>query len=42
VKVGHCVDCAAPERTCRAILILERALFGRDAHVIIVGETLGY
>jgi hypothetical protein len=42
VKTGRCVDCNAPERSCRAILILERALFGRDAHVIIVGEALGY
>jgi hypothetical protein len=42
VASGRCVDCAAPERTCRAILILERALLGRDAHVIIVGQSLGY
>ncbi|MDR0654669.1 MAG: lactate utilization protein [Synergistaceae bacterium] len=42
VKLGRCVDCNAPDRTCRAVLILERAPFGRDAHVIIVGEALGY
>jgi hypothetical protein len=42
VKLGRCVDCSAPERSCRALLILERAPFGRDAHVIIVGEALGY
>jgi hypothetical protein len=42
VKVGHCVDCNAPERLCRAVLILERVPFGRDAHVIIAGEALGY
>ncbi|MDO9509210.1 MAG: lactate utilization protein [Thermovirgaceae bacterium] len=41
-KVGHCVDCKSPQRACRAVLILERAPFGRDAHVIIVGENLGY
>lgn len=41
-KTGYCVDCKSPERACRAVLILERAPFGRDAHVIIVGEELGY
>lgn len=41
-RVGHCVDCKSPLRVCRAVLILERAPFGRDAHVIIVGEDLGY
>jgi hypothetical protein len=42
VKLGYCVDCNAPERSCRAILILERVPFGREAHVILVGESLGY
>jgi len=41
-KTGYCVDCKSPQRACRAVLILERAPFGRDAHVIIVGEELGY
>ena len=42
VKTGHCIDCNSPERACRAILILERVPFGREAHVILVGENLGY
>jgi hypothetical protein len=42
VKTGRCVDCNAPERSCRAILILERVPFGREAHAIIAGENLGY
>jgi hypothetical protein len=42
VKMGHCVDCKSPDRMCRAVLILERATFGRDTHVILVGENLGY
>jgi hypothetical protein len=41
-KIGHCVDCKSPDRMCRAVLILERPTFGRDTHVIIVGEDLGY
>lgn len=41
-KTGYCVDCNSPQRACRAVLILEKAPFGRDAHVIIVGEELGY
>jgi hypothetical protein len=39
---GFCSDCNSPQRACRAVLILERAPFGRDAHVIVVGETLGF
>jgi NADPH:quinone reductase-like Zn-dependent oxidoreductase len=42
VKLGYCVDCNAPERSCRAVLIMERVPFGREAHVILVGESLGY
>lgn len=41
-RTGHCVDCSLPERICRAVLILERAPFGRKSHVILVGESLGY
>lgn len=40
--VGHCVDCNAPNRVCRVVTILERVPFGREAHVILVGEKLGY
>ncbi|NLI95916.1 MAG: LUD domain-containing protein [Synergistaceae bacterium] len=42
IKAGFCVDCKAPQRACRAVSVLERAPYGRDAHVILVGETLGY
>jgi len=41
-SVGHCVNCNSPERLCRALLILERVPTSRDAHVILVGEPLGY
>ncbi|MDR1514315.1 MAG: lactate utilization protein [Synergistaceae bacterium] len=42
VKIGHCTDCKSPDRLCRAVLILERPTFGRNTHVIIVGQDLGY
>ena len=45
VKSGHCVNCSAAgdeDSMCRAILILEQAVKGRNYHVIIVGEDLGY
>lgn len=42
IKAGFCVDCKAPQRACRAVSVLERAPYGRDAHVILVGENLGY
>jgi hypothetical protein len=41
-QTGCCVDCDAPERFCRAVLILERCTKGRKTHVIIVDEDLGY
>ena len=41
-KVGYCVDCNHPQRACRAVLTMERAPFGREIHVIIVGEHLGF
>lgn len=41
-KTGHCVDCNSPNRVCRATLILERPPLGREVHVFIVGEPLGY
>ena len=41
-KTGHCMNCNVPQRVCRALLILERATMGRESHVIIVGEPLGY
>jgi L-lactate utilization protein LutB len=41
-KTGHCMNCNSPQRVCRALLILERATMGRESHVIIVGEPLGY
>jgi hypothetical protein len=42
VKIGHCVDCNAPDRSCRVVTIMERAPFGRECHAILVGEPLGY
>ncbi len=39
---GYCMDCDSPKRVCRALLVLERATMGRNSHVIIVGENLGY
>ncbi len=42
VQTGYCVDCDSPARVCRALLILERPVSGRKAHVIMVGENLGY
>jgi len=41
-KLGYCVDCNSPSRVCRATLILERAPFGRDIYVFLIGENLGY
>ena len=42
VKAGHCVECRDDKSMCRAILILERPVKGRQYHIIIVGENYGY
>lgn len=39
---GHCMDCNSPDRICRVVTMIERAPLGRECHVIIVGEELGY
>lgn len=41
-SVGHCVNCSGPARVCRIVTLLERPPIGRECHVIIVGEELGY
>jgi len=41
-SVGHCVNCSSSERVCRVVTLMERPPFGRECHVIIVGEELGY
>ena len=40
--VGHCVNCNSPSRVCRIVALMERPPFGREVHVILVGEELGY
>lgn len=40
--VGHCVNCNSPSRMCRVTALMERPPLGREVHVIIVGESLGY
>lgn len=42
VKIGRCVNCDSASRVCKAMLILERPTTGRETHVIVVGEPLGY
>lgn len=39
---GHCTDCNSTDRICNVIALLERPPTGRECHVFIVGESLGY
>lgn len=41
-KLGYCVDCNSPQRICNIFAIMPRSPLGRECHVIIVGESLGY
>ncbi len=42
VKAGKCVDCNAPDRVCRVVVIYERRPSYTEMLVILVGEELGY
>lgn len=41
-KLGYCVDCNSPQRICNIFTVIPRCPLGRECHVIIVGEELGY
>ena len=41
-SLGHCVNCSSASRVCRVVTLMERPPIGRECHVIIVGEELGY
>ena len=41
-KTGKCLDCNAPQRICRVIVIHERKPLMTDMLIILVGEELGY
>jgi len=42
VSLGYCTDCNSPGRICNVFTVIARCPLGREAHVIIVGEELGY
>lgn len=42
VTLGYCVDCNSPQRICNVFTVIPRCPLGRESHVIIVGEELGY
>ncbi len=40
--LGHCTDCASPQRMCHATLIFERRPNAHPIEVVLVDEALGY
>ena len=40
--LGKCMHCNAPDKICNVVTILEHAQLGREVHVILVNEDLGY
>lgn len=42
VKVGYCVDCRSPTRSCNVVMIVERRPSRTDVHVVLVDEDLGF
>lgn len=40
--LGYCTDCDSPWRICNIFTIIERCPLGRECHVVVVGEELGY
>lgn len=39
---GKCMNCHSIERICRATMILTNPTFGKNFHIIIINENLGY
>ncbi len=39
---GKCTDCSSKKRMCNVTIKLERPTYGKDIHVYVVGESLGY
>ena len=39
---GKCADCNSPDRMCRAVLWLERPPRGREFHICVADEPLGF
>lgn len=42
VKGDRCYDCKSPDRICRGLVVLWRAMMGMESEVILVDENLGY
>ncbi len=42
LKGDKCYDCSSPQRICRALMIMERAMLGMVTEIILVDENLGY
>ena len=42
VTAGKCMNCASPERICRAVSVLWSAPRGADYEVILIDADLGY
>lgn len=41
-SLGYCVDCNSQGRICNIFTVIPKCPLGRECHVIIVGEDLGY
>jgi hypothetical protein len=39
---GECGDCDSPDRMCCVTVIIERPSLGKDIHVVLIDEDLGY
>ena len=40
--LNHCTDCRSPQRMCKAFVRIMEPPGGRDFHVLLVDDTLGY
>lgn len=41
-KANKCMDCSSIERICRTTMILTNPTFGKNFHIIIVNDNLGF
>lgn len=42
VKADRCYDCNSPDRICKGLVVLWRAMGMREMEVVLINEDLGF
>lgn len=41
-QTGKCADCDSDDRICRVTVVIERPPWGKDIHIVLIDEDLGF